>query len=133
MSDDLVATLHQAGHDYTNKAADLIKAQAARIAELEAALKMSEQRFATLKNDWDRLRRRKVPIYGSAALEGGGRKMSDYHEGLEEGIKIGKAEAAARIAEWEAALDDALTYVWRAHGWSKLKPETQAYKFRKKE
>ena len=73
MSDDLVATLHQAGHDYTNKAADLIKAQAARIAELEAALKMSEQRFATLKNDWDRLRRRKVPIYGSAALEGGGR------------------------------------------------------------
>ena len=59
--------------------------------------------------------------------------MSDYHEGLEEGIKIGKAEAAARIAELEAALDDALTYVWRAHGWSKLKPETQAYKFRKKE
>jgi hypothetical protein len=40
---------------------------------------------------------------------------------------------AARIAELEAALDDALTYVWRAHGWSKLKPETQAYKFRKKE
>ena len=38
MSDDLVATLHQAGHDYTDKAADLIKAQAARIAELEAAL-----------------------------------------------------------------------------------------------
>ena len=38
-----------------------------------------------------------------------------------------------RIAELEAALDDALTYVWRAHGWSKLKPETQAYKFRKKE
>jgi hypothetical protein len=37
MSDDLVATLHQAGHDYTDKAADLIKAQAARIAELEAA------------------------------------------------------------------------------------------------
>ncbi len=30
--------------------------------------------------------------------------MSDYHEGLEEGIKIGKAEAAARIAELEAAL-----------------------------
>ena len=59
--------------------------------------------------------------------------MSDYHEGLEEGIKIGKAEAAARIAELEAALDDALTYVWRAHGWSKLKPETQAYEFRKKE
>ena len=42
-------------------------------------------------------------------------------------------EAADRIAELEAALDDALTYVWRAHGWSKLKPETQAYKFRKKE
>ena len=40
---------------------------------------------------------------------------------------------AARIAELEAALDDALTYVWRAHGWSKLKPETQAYKFRKKD
>ena len=39
----------------------------------------------------------------------------------------------ARIAELEAALDDALKYVWRAHGWSKLKPETQAYKFRKKE
>ena len=38
-----------------------------------------------------------------------------------------------RIAELEAALDDALTYVWRAHGWSKLKPETQAYKFRKKD
>ena len=38
-----------------------------------------------------------------------------------------------RIAELEAALDDALTYVWRAHGWSKLKPETQAYEFRKKE
>ena len=36
MSDDLVATLHQAGHDYTDKAADLIKAQAARIVELEA-------------------------------------------------------------------------------------------------
>ena len=35
MSDDLVATLHQAGHDYTDKAADLIKAQAARISELE--------------------------------------------------------------------------------------------------
>jgi hypothetical protein len=29
--------------------------------------------------------------------------MSDYHEGLEEGIKIGKAESAARIAELEAA------------------------------
>ena len=42
-------------------------------------------------------------------------------------------EAADRIAELEAALDDALTYVWRAHGWSKLKPETQAYKFGKKE
>ena len=38
MSDDLVATLHQAGHDYTDKAADLIKAQAARIAELEEDL-----------------------------------------------------------------------------------------------
>ena len=38
MSDDLVATLHQVGHDYTDKAADLIKAQAARIAELEATL-----------------------------------------------------------------------------------------------
>ena len=42
MSDDLVATLHQAGHDYTEKAADLIKAQAARIAELEAALRNIE-------------------------------------------------------------------------------------------
>lgn len=30
--------------------------------------------------------------------------MSDYHEGLEEGIKIGNAEAAARIAELEEAL-----------------------------
>ena len=30
--------------------------------------------------------------------------MGDYHEGLEEGIKIGKAEADARIAELEAAL-----------------------------
>ena len=30
--------------------------------------------------------------------------MSDYHEGLEEGIKIGRAEAAHRIAELEAAL-----------------------------
>ena len=28
--------------------------------------------------------------------------MSDYQEGLEEGIKIGKEEAAARIAELEA-------------------------------
>ncbi len=37
--------------------------------------------------------------------------MSDYHEGLEEGIKIGKAEAAARIAELEAALRDVLPYV----------------------
>lgn len=27
--------------------------------------------------------------------------MGDYHEGLEEGIKIGKAEATARIAELE--------------------------------
>ena len=43
------------------------------------------------------------------------------------------AALQARIAELEAALDDALTYVWRAHGWSKLKPETQAYNFRKKE
>jgi hypothetical protein len=31
--------------------------------------------------------------------------MSDYHEGLEEGIKIGKAEAADRIAELEAVLE----------------------------
>ena len=38
MSDDLVATLHQAGHDYTDKAADLIKAQDAHIAELDALL-----------------------------------------------------------------------------------------------
>jgi hypothetical protein len=42
-------------------------------------------------------------------------------------------QMGSRIAELEAALDDALTYVWRAHGWSKLKPETQAYEFRKKE
>lgn len=30
--------------------------------------------------------------------------MSDYHEGLEEGIKIGKAEAAAEITRLRAAL-----------------------------
>ena len=33
------------------------------------------------------------------------RNTGDYHEGLEEGIKIGKAEAAARIVELKAALD----------------------------
>ena len=43
MSDDLVATLHQAGHDYTDKAADLIKAQAARIAELEEDLEKARR------------------------------------------------------------------------------------------
>ena len=43
MSDDLVATLHQAGHDYTDKAADLIKAQAARIAELEKDLEGAKE------------------------------------------------------------------------------------------
>lgn len=48
MSDDLVATLHQAGHDYTDKAADLIKAQAARIAELEAALRDARARYVEL-------------------------------------------------------------------------------------
>lgn len=34
--------------------------------------------------------------------------MSDYHEGLEEGIKIGRAEATARIAELEGAVKLAL-------------------------
>lgn len=66
MSDDLVKRLSE-----NDPLPVWREAQAARIAELEAALKMSEQRFATLKNDWDRLRRRKVPIYGSAALERG--------------------------------------------------------------
>lgn len=32
--------------------------------------------------------------------------MSDYHEGLEEGIKIGRAEAQDRIAKLEAALQE---------------------------
>lgn len=36
--------------------------------------------------------------------------MSDYHEGLEEGIKIGKAESADRIAELEAALQSIVEY-----------------------
>jgi|GEM_PF-4198080 len=40
--------------------------------------------------------------------------MSDYHEGLEEGIKIGKAESAARIAELEAALQDAARVLHKA-------------------
>lgn len=58
-------------------AAETVEAKAqlqialARIAELEAALKMSEQRFETLKNAWDKSRIRNVPIYGSAALAGG--------------------------------------------------------------
>ena len=102
MSDDLVATLHQAGHDYTDKAADLIKAQSVRIKSLDA-------RIAELKTElkiwWDENVKNKIAC----------QRKDD------------------RIAELEAALDDALTYVWRAHGWSKLKPETQAYKFRKKE
>jgi len=47
--------------------------------------------------------------------------MSDYHEGLEEGIKIGRAEAQDRIAELEAARADALEEAARiadshAHG-----------------
>jgi hypothetical protein len=68
-----------------------------------------------------------------------GRKMSDdlvkRLRATTDGATVNPdgPEAAARIAELEAALDDALTYVWRAHGWSKLKPETQAYKFRKKD
>jgi hypothetical protein len=33
--------------------------------------------------------------------------MSDYHEGLEEGIKIGRAEVQARIAELEARVTEA--------------------------
>lgn len=41
-----------------------------RVTELEGALKMAEQRFVTLKNAWDKMRKRNVPIYGSSALEG---------------------------------------------------------------
>ena len=55
MSDDLVATLHQAGHDYTDKAADLIKAQAARIAALEAAVTQCRTLSAMLKPQADRI------------------------------------------------------------------------------
>lgn len=33
-------------------------------------------------------------------------------------------DQAARIAELEAAVEDALKYVWRGD-WNKLKPETQ--------
>jgi hypothetical protein len=51
--------------------------------------------------------------------------MSDYHEGLEESIKISKAEAADRIEELEAALKDMAKHVWRGD-WDKLKPETRA-------
>ena len=47
------------------------KKQADRIKKLEAALDMSEKRFATLKDAWDTLRRRDMPpLYGSAALAG---------------------------------------------------------------
>jgi hypothetical protein len=34
--------------------------------------------------------------------------MSDYHEGLEEGIKIGMAEAAAEVEKLRKAIRDAL-------------------------
>jgi ABC-type transporter Mla subunit MlaD len=57
MSDDLVATLHQAGHDYTDKAADLIKAQADRIAELEAALRNIEDEATALQARVAKLKR----------------------------------------------------------------------------
>ena len=90
MSDDLVATLHQAGHDYTNKAADLIKAQAARIAALEAAVTQCRTLSAMLKPQADRIAEleaalrdvlpyvdtcnsshREAQAKGYAALEGG--------------------------------------------------------------
>ena len=66
MSDDLVATLHQAGHDYTDKAADLIKAQAARIAELEAALRKIND-----KDSYSRGSYGPFAEIARAALEGG--------------------------------------------------------------
>jgi len=45
-----------------------------RIEALEAALDMSEKRFATLKDAWDTLRRRDMPsLYWSHALAGEGK------------------------------------------------------------
>ena len=41
-----------------------------RIEKLEAALRMSEMRFETLKQAYDRLRIRNIQLYGSKALEG---------------------------------------------------------------
>ena len=75
MSDDLVATLHQAGHDYTNKAADLIKAQAARIAELEAALRGLLEWAGPIAGDTrvesERVFEEETVRIANAALEGG--------------------------------------------------------------
>ena len=66
MCDDLVKRLRVCA------AFDPDQAEAAdRIEKLEAALDMSEKRFATLKDAWDTLRRRDMPpLYGSAALAG---------------------------------------------------------------
>lgn len=86
MSDDLVSRLkspevfisiggmtslvaHEAADHIEAQAAEITRLRA-RIAELEEALEMSEQRFVTLKNAWDKMRKRNVPIYGSAAQEG---------------------------------------------------------------
>lgn len=40
------------------------------IEQLEAALRMSEMRFETLKQAYDQLRNRNIQLYGSAGLEG---------------------------------------------------------------
>ena len=75
MSDDLVATLHQAGHDYTDKAADLIKAQAARIKSLDA-------RIAELKTElkiwWDENVKNKI------ACQRQDDRIAELEEDLEE-------------------------------------------------
>ena len=70
MSDDLVDRL-LFGVFTVEETIALRDESADRIEKLEAALDMSEKRFATLKDAWDTLRRRDMPpLYGSAALAG---------------------------------------------------------------
>ena len=105
MSDDLVATLHQAGHDYTDKAADLIKAQAARIKSLDA-------RIAELKTElkiwWDENVKNKIACQQKedriAELEAALQKKGCARDQKTTQYCAEVISRDARIVELEAAL-----------------------------
>ena len=114
MSDDLVKRLRmdiEPSEGDMEDAADCIEAQAAELTELRAFFDKCWQADQRAIKAWQEAHPGNDLVWPDRT------KMIVW-------LLEKENAASTRIAELEAALEDALKYVWRGD-WNKLKPETQ--------